>query len=723
MAGKGIVLSRDLVASELSELRRTQLQKLLTILTAVGWAYYAVAALNPWPLQADGVPVLSLVVTASAIAYKLRNRYFRAASWLFLVSIVLAVSLVTTKHPESMVAVFGLVAIVAASMLLGTNAAAVICLLTWITLAGAIWLGTGSLLGHIGLLAEALALFLLVFIVSWVSHAPLQTSMELALSAWDEVHEALLEARQRRATIYRTARALDEAAYRIERMNNELTIARDAAETAKNNKIRFAATVSHEIRGPLNLILGFSRLMLMSPERYGVPLPAPYRADMDAVYRSSQHLASLLDDILDLAQVDIAELPLMKSPLDVVEVSEEAVEAVRSLVDRRGLAMHAEYDPQLPPILGDRVRIRQVMINLLINAVRYTEHGSITISALQQDGSILVSVRDTGRGIAADEMPKIFAEFHRSRTPDIYAPKGTGLGLAISRYLVEQHGGRIWAESTLGVGTTIYFSLPLPEGEPDAVRPVHTSSRSPLIPTLAICLVAHPAPEVVRFFARHLSGYQVVGVLDDEQIPALVEQLHPRVIITVHEQVDRVRNKLARVSYDVPVIGCHLPSLQQPQSGGGAASHLVKPITPELVAATVHPYIGEGDCTILVVDDDRDSVRLLESMLTAMPHAFRLLKAYSGEQALALMGRIVPDLVLLDLAMPGMDGEETLAAMRRSPKLEKVPVIIVSARESAKDAFVPGLPVVIWGGDAPEGSVATRCLQSLLDALLPDCHK
>lgn len=718
--GERVTYSQDAVASELIELRKSQLLKLIIAVPAVGWLYYIFAASTPSHI--DGMPLLLALLLTCGEAFWLRHKHYQAASWLVLLGILLATSLTIIAHPSSLAIAFAALTIIAAGALLDTGQVLLVTLFAGLASAAALQIGTEGAQPGVRRLGEALLLYGLVFGGTWISHDPPKTAVEWALSAWEQVHKALLETRQRRADIYRTARALDEATYRIERMNNELIMARHAAEIAKANKVRFAATVSHELRGPLNLILGFSRLMILSPERYGVPLPRGYRADVDTIYVNSQHIASLIDDILDLSQIEMADLPLVRDHIDLEkDVVQESINTVRSLIERKGLYLRMELAGDLAPILADKVRLRQVVINLLTNAVRFTERGGITIRTAQDENNLLVSVQDTGRGIAPGDMRRLFEEFYRVQTAETEdIEKSTGLGLAISKYLVGLHGGRIWADSTVGVGTTFHFTIPLPGVESVAYRSVRTRERVQRSQPFETCLIAHRDPVAVRLLARHLEGYRVVGVPDERQVLALVRELHPRAIITTPDLGRRVRSQLSQTPFDVPVISCPMPDMTQDTFDKGVLTYLIKPITPEMVEATMRQLGGNDKSTVMIVDDEPDAVRLLEIMLTSSPRPYRILKAYDGLQALELVKDIVPDVVFMDLIMPGMDGRQTIERMRADERLRTVPVIIISARDPSDHVATLGMPIHVWRKRPLAIAQGVKCLKALLDTLTPD---
>ena len=563
----------------------------------------------------------------------------------------------------------------------------------------------------------------ILYIFTWASTAiagrPLHRSAEIALTGWAQLRAALLETRERRAELYRVVRALEEATYRIQRMNNELLLAREAAETARASKGRFASIVSHELRGPLSLILGFSRLMALSPESYRVDLPDAYRADVDTIYENSQHLVSLLDDILDLSGMEVGQIPLTKERIGLQrDVIEDTVRSIRLLAAHRTLAIHVETDRDLPPILADKGRVRQVLLNLLTNAIRFTERGAITIrTALRQD-DLEISVQDTGRGIAPDQLPRLFQEFQQLHTGDEQELKGTGLGLAISKYIVELHGGRIWAESIEGKGTTIHFTLPWRYQEQPLPGMVRTSESASVRGTYETCLVVHDDPLVVRLLARHIKDYRIVGLAQEEDALALTDQLHPRAIITTNDLAERLLERLATTSLDVPVLSCALPHLTQ-SPVGGAMMYLMKPITAEMLAAAMR-QVGHGEkMTVLLVDDDRDAVRLLESMLTVLPRPYRIFRAYSGLQALKVMREVLPDVVFMDLLMPEMDGQEAIAQMRADVQLREIPVVIISARDCDDHAPTLGISLTLQHRQPISASTGATYLKALLDVVSP----
>jgi len=257
---------------------------------------------------------------------------------------------------------------------------------------------------------------------------------------------------------------------KLEKTNQELDMARAAALEAKNFRGQFLANMSHELRTPLNAIIGFSEAMVNYPMMYGnLPLPPAYRQDLDQINTSGKQLLALINDILDLSKVDAGKLDLEMERVDPDELIKYVLAQASGFKGDKPVKLRRDTPVKLPYVRGDSLRIRQVMLNLLSNAAKFTDKGSITVGArAQDDGSVLFSVADTGIGIAPQDMDKIFEEFRQGISGRRKGRAGSGLGLAIARQLLGLMGGSIWAESRLGEGSTFYFTLPIyvEEGQP-----------------------------------------------------------------------------------------------------------------------------------------------------------------------------------------------------------------------------------------------------------------
>ena len=224
--------------------------------------------------------------------------------------------------------------------------------------------------------------------------------------------------------------------------------------------------ISHELRTPLNFIIGFSEIMMKTPAIYA-PLqrwPPGLYDDIQEIYKSCKHLMQLVNDVLDLGQIDNLRMDLLKEWISIAQIVEEVWDMMQRGFDLKGIALLTEIESDLPPVYVDRTRIRQVILNLVNNSLRYTDKGATTIRVQAQENELLVCVADTGTGIAEADIPRVFEEFQQVNKDSWRRREGAGLGIPISKRFVELHGGRMWVESELDKGASFYFTLPLLAG-------------------------------------------------------------------------------------------------------------------------------------------------------------------------------------------------------------------------------------------------------------------
>jgi signal transduction histidine kinase len=231
-------------------------------------------------------------------------------------------------------------------------------------------------------------------------------------------------------------------------------------EAASRHKSEFLANMSHELRTPLNAVIGFSEVLI---QRMFGALNDKQDEYLKDIYASGQHLLSLINDILDLSKIEAGRMELTPAPFHLPTALENAVTLVRERAARHGIALHLDLDPRLGELVGDERKVKQVLLNLLSNAVKFTpEGGRISLKASRRDGTVEVSVTDTGIGIAPEDQAAIFEEFRQVGSDETRKQEGTGLGLTLAKKFVELHGGWIWVESDLGRGSTFFFH---PAGE------------------------------------------------------------------------------------------------------------------------------------------------------------------------------------------------------------------------------------------------------------------
>jgi PAS domain S-box-containing protein len=293
------------------------------------------------------------------------------------------------------------------------------------------------------------------------------TARKMAEEALRDAH-SLLEKRVEDRT-----RELNQANQRLMREVQERRRAEEAAEAANRTKSDFLSMVSHEIRTPLTSILGFSKIIQKKLDQMfaGLDLPddrsrraaAQVTGNLEIIVSEGQRLTNLINDVLDLAKLESGRMEFTMETIDPAELIGRVMASTSILLEGKNVRMARCLDENLPAVRGDRDRVIQVLVNLISNAAKFTDQGTVTVSAVRQDDFLRVSVADTGIGIAKKDFGKIFEKFNQVRTGITDRPKGTGLGLPICRHIVESHGGRIWFESAPGAGSVFTFTLPLAE--------------------------------------------------------------------------------------------------------------------------------------------------------------------------------------------------------------------------------------------------------------------
>jgi signal transduction histidine kinase/DNA-binding LacI/PurR family transcriptional regulator/CheY-like chemotaxis protein len=471
------------------------------------------------------------------------------------------------------------------------------------------------------------------------------------------------------------------------RLYNEAVEARRAAEEANLLKSRFLSMVSHELRTPLALIVGTIEMMGQE-ESAGClpPLPDSYRKDMDCIQTSAQHLSRLIGDVLDLASDQAGELRLAREPLDMKEILEEVALLGKSLAREKGLTWQEVIPPVLPLVWGDRTRLRQVTLNLVSNAVKFTERGKVALIVEAAPNTITVQVQDTGMGIPLSEQQTIFDEFRRSERSVERGYGGMGLGLAISRRLIELHGGQIGVLSSgeEETGSTFYFTIPVLSDTTFLLDTSQGRRRRVLL----LAESAYAAQPVVDHLRGKGFDVEAIGIDQDAGWLNQVIAAPPGAVVLDFQPATERGWDLMRTlrqsaqTRDIPVI---FYALSGDRSLGATLEidYMAKPIgSLELAQALERLGLGgeRKHQTILVVDDDPYVLDMHIRMLENQVPGCETLKAHNGREALQVMGQQRPDLVLLDLMMPEMDGFAVLEAMREQESTRKIPVIVLTAQ-------------------------------------------
>jgi signal transduction histidine kinase/CheY-like chemotaxis protein len=550
--------------------------------------------------------------------------------------------------------------------------------------------GTGALapVGLIWLTAGA----------AWLAARVQNTALAWAWNSFQQARQKTLAAQEDRAELHRTLKELNKVQYRLERLNKELEMARETAEEAERFKAQFVANVSHELRTPLNLISGFAEMIAFAPQSYGhAALPPAYRADVMAIYRSSRHLLNLVDDVLDLSRLESGHLGILREKTGLAEILGEVDSMIRGVIESKGLAFAVDIPPGLPEISVDRTRIRQVILNLLNNALRFTEQGAITLKAEAAPPFLVVSVMDTGPGIPEDKLARVFDQFYQVDGSTTRKHSGVGLGLAISKMFIELHGGKIWVESQPSQ-TAFSFTLPAhgTAGAGLPARPQWDRPRDVAIDPTVLVFSADTA--LTRFLGRYLEGVVLEQAGTLESALAAAARLLPDVIICdAPEKIRQLkhRQRVARLPRPPALVYCPLSSSEQLARSFGAQGLLSKPITLHSLQETLG-RLETAPQNVLIVEDERPMWKLLTRMLKAINPAMSIRVAAGEAQALDLITQAAPDVLFLDIYLETGDGLSLLHRLRQQASLAALPVIIITGA-SIDDARPPLSEEFQWG--------------------------
>ena len=544
--------------------------------------------------------------------------------------------------------------------------------------------------------------------------------IELAISQnfQDYAAEQMREARESRAKLVLISKQLQEYQERLRQTNKKLEIAFEQAEESRELKARFAANVSHELRTPINLIVGFSEVMILAPEVYNQPLPSPYRADIHAIYRNAKHLQNLINDVLDISQLEARHLAIVKQKSNLRDCVRETAKMVEDLIEKKGLSFSLDMPDDLPDLWFDPVRIRQILLNLLVNSVRFTSTGSITIDIKVGDNQVITSVIDTGIGLNETDIKHVFEEFYQVDDGNLYLDRGSGLGLTVSRELIRLHDGEMTVSSAgmPGQGSKFTFSLPTTKSLVSQM-PTSNHVQAKAAPQKRI-LVVDADEAITSFFTRYLKAHNVVASNNEADALRTLTKFEPDVLLLAHDHDYRhLLKEIQRLNINLNVVTLPMPSGREAIRQRGVAEYLVKPVSRETLNKALAQF-GDALRSIMIIDDNRDIVRLFSQTLRSLNTQYQIRSAYSGSDGIALMNQDPPDLLILDVLMPGMDGFAVIETMRAHENLRGIPIVVISAKgasESITHSIHGDITLARSGGYSPIELVTS--IQALIDGI------
>jgi len=471
-----------------------------------------------------------------------------------------------------------------------------------------------------------------------------------------------------------------------------VAVFRDFTREAELDRMKsdFISIASHELRTPLTSIRGYLDLLEMGSS---ASLTEQQRRFLQVARENTKRLHQLVNDLLDVSRIESGRIELDVQVISLSEVLVNSANLLRNQFAQRGLTLDLDVPPDLPKVFADPKRIAQVITNLLSNAYKYTPEGGATVRARCIGNAIQVDVTDTGIGVSAEDQAKLFTQFFRAEDDYVREQSGTGLGLNITRSLVEMHGGHIWAKSKPGAGSTFSFTLPLPQGHVDEIAPSGETRAVPLAAAAwdsPYVVVVDDEPDVAHLFRVQLEqeGYRVTVVTQSDQAVKAIRQIHPDLVtldlvmetdgLTILKEL-----KSDPETADIPVVIVSVVPQKEKGLAWGAADYLVKPVDEEELLSSIGRVLGKAtDASqhkILVVDDEPDIVTWLQHALAL--HGYRVTTALDGVEALEAVKAEVPDLILLDLLMPRMDGRATIRKLREQENTKQIPIIVLTASQ------------------------------------------
>ena len=515
---------------------------------------------------------------------------------------------------------------------------------------------------------------------------------------------------------HKIARKAQADEQKLEALAVNLTRANEAALAASREKSEFLARMSHELRTPMNAIIGITEMLMEdAAEADDSEQIEPLRR----INRAGNHLLALINDILDLSKIEAGKMELHNTRFSLSGLMEEAVTLTRPLAEKNSNTLTVRCPAELGTMVADIVRVRQIVLNLLSNACKFTENGAVTLdvapSSVQGREGVLISVTDTGIGMSPEQMERLFQDFMQADSSTTRKYGGTGLGLAISQRFCRMMGGSITVESVPGKGSTFQAWLPRVSNASGGAEP-SAAPDDTSVPEMQPELVQSPPsaemPGARAEWQGSVDGPMVMVIDDDLTVRELLakflirEGFNVAVAASGGDGLKRARELMPAAIIldvklpdldgwtilgafkedpdlaDIPVIMLTILDDRARGYALGAAEYLIKPVNRDRLRVVLERLCGPRG-SVLVVDDDLTMRETLHRMIGKC--GFQAVEAANGREAFDRIAEGVPDLILLDLLMPEMDGFEFITEFRRNPAWRHVPIIVLTAKDLSRE--------------------------------------